>query len=116
MGKYDCIMGQTWMQIGKNKLKWDYISKRVYQSAKDLLEKKQFPKYAEQYLKDPLMLEQAIEETFRGPFREWSCHECGIMVYGPKKWLHFHLGKHGRFKERENRGGEIYQMKFGIFK
>jgi len=103
------------MSTGRNKMKWDYISKRVYQSAKDLLEKKHFPKYSEIYLKDPIMLKGAIEETFRGPFREWTCHECGILVYGPKKWLHFHLGKHGRFRERENRGGEIYQMKFGIF-
>jgi len=103
------------MQVGLNKIKYDYIAKRVYQSAKDLLEKKQFPKYAEIYLKDKSMLINAIEETFKGPFREWSCHECGILVYGPKKWLHFHLGKHGRFREREKRGGEVYQMKFGIF-
>ena len=103
------------MKVGKNVLKYDYISERVYESAKNLLNKKLFQKYAEIYLKDPIMLESAIEETFRGPFREWSCHECGIVVYGPKKWLHFHLGLHGKFQEREGRGGEIYQMKFGLY-
>jgi len=115
MGKYDCLMGPTWMQVGKNKLKWDYIAAKVYESAKNLLNKKLFPKYAEQYLTDKLMLEQAIEETFRGPFREWSCHECGIIVYGPKKWLHFHLGYHGKFQKREGRGNEQYMMKFGLY-
>jgi len=40
MGKYDCIMGSTWMQVGKNKLKWDYIEAKVYESAKNLLNKK----------------------------------------------------------------------------
>ena len=64
---------------------------------------------------DVKILEQAIEETFRGPFREWSCHECGIIVYGPKKWLHFHLGYHGKFQKREGRGNEQYQMKFGLY-
>ena len=115
MGKYDCIMANTWMQVGKNKLKWDYISEKVLQSAKDLLNKKLFPKYAEIYLTDPNMLEQAIEETFRGPFREWSCHECGMVVYGPKKWLHYHLGYHGEFQKRERRGNEMFQMKFGLY-
>ena len=109
------IQGNTWMEVGLNKIKYDYISERVYESAKDLLNKKHFPKYAEQYLTDSSMLKSAIEETFRGPFREWSCHECGIIVYGPKKWLHFHLGKHGKLREREGRGGEIYQMKFGLY-
>jgi len=109
------IQGHTWMEVGLNKLKYDFIAAKVYESAKNLLNKKLFPKYAEQYLTDPLMLKSAIEETFRGPFREWSCHECGIVVYGPKKWLHFHLGYHGKFKKREGRAGEIYQMKFGLY-
>lgn len=115
MGKYDCLIGNTWMQIGRNKIKWDYIAEKVYESAKNLLSKKLFPKYAESYLTDPHMLEAAIEETFRGPFREWSCHECGIVVYGPKRWLHFHLGYHGKFKKREGREHEIYEMKFGLY-
>jgi len=103
------------MEVGLNKIKYDYISKRVYESAKNLLDKKLFPKYAEIYLKDPQMVKTAIEETFRGPFREWSCHECGIVVFGPKSWLHFHLGLHGKFQKREGRGNEIYQMKFGLY-
>jgi len=115
MGRYDCIMGNTWMQVGKNKLKWDYIAERVHESAKNLLNKKLIPEQYLMYFTDPNMLETAIEETFRGPFREWSCHECGIVVYGPKKWLHFHLGYHGKFQKREGRANEMYQMKFGLY-
>jgi len=108
-------MNNSWYQIGYNKPKYDIISKKVLQSAKDLMNKKLIPEYAWIYLKDPKMLREAINETMKGPFREWSCPSCGITVYGPRKWLHFHLGKHGRFKEREQKGGEIYQMKFPIY-
>ncbi len=108
-------MGNSWMEVGLNKIKYDYISKRVYESARNLLNKKLFPKYAEIFLKDKLMLETAIEECFRSPTQEWSCHECGIVVFGPKKWIHFHLSIHGKFSKREGRGGEIYQMKFGLY-
>ena len=44
------------MEVGLNKIKYDYISERVYESAKNLLNKKLFPKYAEIYLKDAIML------------------------------------------------------------
>jgi len=103
------------MQVGLNKMKYDYIASRVYKSAEDLLKKKMIPKYAEMYLKDPGMLKEAIEECFKSPFKEWNCTQgCGIRVYGPKKWIGFHLAIHGRFKERENRGGEIFNMKFNL--
>lgn len=102
------------MYTGKNKTKYDYVAQRVYKSAQDLMNKKLIPEYAWIYLKDPKMLKAGIEECFKGPFREWSCPECLIKVFGPRKWLHFHLAIHGKFNEREQRGGEIFKMKFHI--
>ena len=69
------IQTNSWMSSGKNKAKWDYISKRVLQSAKDLMYKKQIPEYAWMYLKDPGMLREGIEECFKAEFHEWSCPE-----------------------------------------
>ena len=103
------------MKSGKNKPKWDYIEKRVLQSAKDMLYKKHLPKKYEMYLKDSSLLDTAIEETFRGPFREWACGDCGIVVYGPRQWLHMHLPIHGKFDKRENRENEIYEKKFNLY-
>jgi len=102
------------MSVGKNKKKYDYVAGRVYKSAQDLIKKKLIPKYAWMYLTDPGMLKEGIEECFKSPFREWNCQECGIRVYGPKKWIGFHLAIHGRFQERERRGGEIYKLKFNL--
>jgi len=109
------IQTNSWMSAGKNKAKWDYISERVLQSAKDLMYKKQIPERCWIYLKDPQMLQQGIEECFKAIYHEWSCPECGICVFAPRKWLHFHLGKHGKFTEREGRGGEHFQMKFKLY-
>ncbi len=109
------LLQNSWMSAGKNKEKWDYVSKRVIQSAKDLMYKKQIPQYAWSYLTDPAMLKEGIEECFKAKYHEWSCPECGICVFAPRKWLHFHLGKHGRFRQREQRGGEHFQMKFKLY-
>lgn len=103
------------MAVGLNKIKWDYVTKRVLQSAKDLMYKKQIPEYAWGYLTDPKMLQDGIEECFRSPNHEWACGKCGIVVFAPRKWLHFHLAKHGKFREREGRGGEKFQMKFNLY-
>lgn len=102
------------MQVGGNKPRYDYVAGRVYQSAKDLMNKKLIPKYAWSYLKDPKMLLEAIDECFKSPFQEWTCPECIIRVYGPRKWIGFHLAIHGKFKEREGRGGEHFSMKFHL--
>lgn len=109
------LQNASWMSTGKNKAKWDYIEKRVLQSAKDLMNKKQIPQYAFMYLLDPGMLKEAVEECFKSPYHEWSCPDCGICVFAPRKWLHFHLGKHGKFREREQRGGEHFQMDFKLY-
>ena len=108
-------INNSWFKVGYNKQMYDFISRKVLQSAKDLMEKKLIPKYAWMYLQDPKMLGEAIDETMKGPFREWSCPKCAITVYGPKKWMHLHLGHHGKFKEREGREHEIYQMKFKLY-
>jgi len=108
------ITKDSWIKVGKNKPKYDYISGRVRQSAKDLIHKKLIPKYAWSYLLDPKMLEEGIDECFKSPFHEWTCPECQIRVYGPKKWIGFHLAIHGRFQQREQREHEIFQMKFHL--
>lgn len=108
------LLQNSWMKSGKNKPKWNYLEKRVRQSAKDLLYKKMFPPYAQKYLTDESMIQSAIEEVFRGPYTQWTCHKCGIGVFGPKKWIHFHLAIHGKFQNRERRGNEVYEMKFGL--
>ncbi len=103
------------MKSGKNQARWDYVSKKVRQTAKDLMTKKLIPKYAFMYLLDPKMLNEGIEECFKSPFQEWACPECGIMVYGPRKWIGFHLPIHGKFQKREGREHEIFQMKFNLY-
>lgn len=109
-------MNNSWLRIGYNKTVYDYVAGRVYASAKALMEKKLIPKYAWSYLTDPNMLKEATDETMKGPFREWSCPDCGITVFGPKKWIHLHLPIHGKFQNREGRGGEIYKKKFKIYR
>jgi len=108
------LLQDSWIRVGGNKPRYDYIASRVYQSAKDLVNKKLVPKYALMYFQQKIMLDQAISECFKSPFQEWTCPECMIRVYGPKKWIGFHLAIHGRFKEREGRGGEIFKMKFHL--
>ena len=108
-------MNNSWLQTGYNKQMYDYVSSKVYASAKALMHKKLIPKYAWMYLKDPSMLKEAIDETMKGPFRQWSCPDCGITVFGPKKWIHFHLAIHGKFQNRENRGGEIFKKDFKLY-
>ena len=33
------LLGNSWMAAGKNKMKYDYVSKKVRESAKDLINK-----------------------------------------------------------------------------
>jgi len=108
------ISTPSWMQVGLNKAKWDYIEGRVLKSAEDLVKKKLVPKYTLMYFTDPGMLKEAVSECFKGPFHEWRCPECQIQVFGPKKWIGFHLPMHGKFDKREQRGGEIYGLKFHL--
>ena len=108
------LLQDSWIRVGGNKPRYDYVAKRVYQSAKDLVHKKLVPKYSYMYFTQKIMLDQAISECFRSPFQEWTCPECGIRVYGPKKWIGFHLPIHGKFNKREGRGGEIFKMKFHL--
>jgi len=108
------LLKDSWIQAGKNKPRYDYVAGRVYKSAQDLINKKMIPKYALSYLTDPAMLKEGISECFKSPFQEWNCQECGIRVYGPRKWIGFHLAIHGRFDKREGRGGEHYQLKFNL--
>jgi len=108
------LLGNSWMQVGLNKRKYDYVAKRVLTSARDLVKKKLVPTYSLSYFTDPAMLKEGIDECFKGPFHEWNCQECGIRVYGPRKWIGFHLAIHGKFQNREGRGGEIYKLKFNL--
>ncbi|MEE9215754.1 MAG: hypothetical protein V3U54_13445 [Thermodesulfobacteriota bacterium] len=109
-------MNNSWLRTGYNKTVYDYVAGRVCASAKALMYKKLIPKYAWSYLTDPNMLKEAIDETMKGPYREWSCPDCGITVFGPKKWIHLHLPIHGKFQNREGRGGEIFKKKFKIYR
>ena len=75
----------------------------INQTAKDLLSKELFPKYAESYLKDSKMLDAAVTNYQNQPFKSWVCPHCAIELFAPKPWIIQHLKTHTNRKEtREN--------------
>lgn len=75
----------------------------IMQTASDLIKKDLFPKHALGYLKDPRMLESAIDEYNKFALSSFRCPDCGITMNAPKSWIIQHVKIHHMKKEaKEN--------------
>jgi hypothetical protein len=89
----------------------------LQQTAKDLMNKDLFPKYALSYLKDPNMMQQALKEYEASPMKSFRCPECGITLNAPKTWVIQHCKiHHHEVKENESIATRInpYMEQFNV--
>lgn len=89
------------------------LDDRIRQSAKDLHRKNLLPQRSLAQLTDLKALNDAIHSVKTEFIHEWKCPHCGIVVFGPKKWMVEHSKIHAERKEiREN---EIYKTNFKVY-
>lgn len=86
------------------KPKWQ---QQVIDSTHNLIRKRLVPEEYNHVLSDPSVLNAMIHNFQKEAFSEWSCPNCNISVYGPKKLLLAHhkqcLGVY-QDKMKENEG------------
>ena len=86
---------------------------RIKQSAKDLLRKQLLPERSLSVLTDLNNLKAAIYSVKHEFVHEWKCPDCGIVVFGPKKWMIEHSKYHAEKKEiKEN---EIRSRNYKVY-
>ena len=90
-----------------------YTRDLIKQSARDLLRKNLFPQRSTGLLTELNNLNAAIKSVESEFVHEWKCPHCGIVVFGPKKWMIEHSKFHAEKKEmREN---EIRSTNFKVY-
>ena len=89
------------------------IDDRIRQSAKDLYRKNLLPERSLPLLTDLNNLKAAIYSVKHEFVHEWKCPHCGIVVFGPKKWMIEHSKIHAQ--KGEMRENEIKSTNFKVY-
>lgn len=85
------------------------INPALFQVTDDMLRKQLFPDDFRPF--DPGIFTSASQNHALEPFKEHTCMECGISIYGPKKWLLEHHKTHVR-KDKFMKENEIATQKY----
>ena len=88
----------------------------IQQTAKDMLNKNVVNDHSKMYLKDPQMINQAVQAYSTELIKEYSCPECNLTIKCPKQWIVLHFQKCAKVHLRKE--NEIIQSKvnpYGYF-